>query len=841
MAHLTFRPLPPGLEPLSELALDLRWSWSHAADALWRRLSPEIWEQTENPWIILQAARQERLEELARDPVFLEEFGRVVSAREQDLTGATWYAQEHAGGGLGRVAYFSMEYGLGEALPLYAGGLGILAGDHLKAASDLGVPLVGMGLLYQEGYFRQMVGSDGRQQETYPYNDPAELPVRPALAPDGSWITVTLPLPGRRLSLRIWHAGVGRISLYLLDSNDPLNGPFDRGITGKLYGGGPEMRLLQEMVLGIGGWRALEILGVAPDVCHLNEGHAAFAALARAQGFARRQGLSFSEALWATRAGNVFTTHTSVAAGFDLFAPSLIQKYFRAPVLGEPSLAPEELLALGRRSQSDGNEPLNMAYLAMRCCSRVNAVSRLHGEVSRRLFKDLFPRWPLDEVPVGHVTNGVHVPSWSSEIADRLWTGTGGKARWRGTSEASEALGALLQSLSDAQLWAFRAEGRQELIRYARERLGQQLGQRGEEEERVAEAQRVLDPNALTLGFARRFAEYKRPNLLLADPDRLERLLDLPERPVQLVIAGKAHPADELGKRLVKAWIDFANRPRVRRRAVFLEDYDIALAEKLVQGVDVWVNTPRRPWEACGTSGMKVLANGGLNLSELDGWWAEAYEPGVGWALGDRAEHPEPGWDAAEAEEIYRILEQEVIPAFYQRDAHGIPVGWVQRMRASLLRLAPQFSTNRMMREYVEQLYLPAAQAFARRTGRGGTLARELRAWSARVAESWEKVRLGEVRALSEGDAWQFEAHVYAGEIPLEQLRVELYAEARGGAGPERHQMIRAEAIAGALSACVYHARAPAARPASDYTVRVLPFHPEARLPIEDHHILWQR
>ncbi len=449
MAHLPLRRLPQGLEALTELALDLRWSWSHGSDAIWRTVSPEIWEETENPWVVLQSVPQVRLEQLARDPIFREELGRVMSARARDLAGATRYAQEYPGAGLASVAYFSMEFGLGEALPLYAGGLGILAGDHLKAASDLGVPVVGVGLLYQEGYFRQMVDSEGRQQETYPYNDPATLPVLPALGPDGSWLTVSLSLPGRRLLLRIWRAAVGRASLYLLDSNDPLNGPFDRGITAKLYGGGPETRLLQEIALGIGGWRALEVLGVHPDVCHLNEGHAALAALARAQSFAQKHGASFAEALWATRAGNVFTTHTPVAAGFDAFAPGLVHKYFRAPILGRPSLAPEDLLALGRRSPSNGDEPLNMAFLAMRCCSRVNAVSRLHGEVSRRLFKELYPRWPLAEVPVRHVTNGVHVPSWDSEVADRLWTTTCGKARWLG---APEALGAAIQTLSDAEL-----------------------------------------------------------------------------------------------------------------------------------------------------------------------------------------------------------------------------------------------------------------------------------------------------------------------------------------------------------------------------------------------------
>lgn len=837
MAHLDLRRLPAGLEPLTELALDLRWSWSHATNDLWRRLSPEIWDETGNPWVVLQSVRHDRLEELARDAAFREELDRVASARREDLAGDSWFRVHHPDGKLGCVAYFSMEFGLGGALPLYAGGLGILAGDHLKAASDVGVPLVAVGLLYQEGYFRQMVDSAGAQQETYPYNDPDELPIRPATAPDGSWLTVSLELPARPVRLRIWLAEVGRVSLYLLDSNDPRNGPFDRGITGKLYGGGPETRLLQEMALGIGGWRALEALGLSPEVCHLNEGHAAFGALARAQSFAARNRLSFREALWATRAGNVFTTHTSVAAGFDRFAPGLIQKYFQGAVLGEPRVPASEVLALGRARPNDQDEPLNMAYLGLRCCSWANAVSRLHEEVSRRLFAGLYPQWPLADVPVGHVTNGVHVPTWSSEPADRLWTGARTKSRW---SAAAEILKTLLHSLEDGKLWGLRAEGRHELVRYARERLKEQLEQRGADEERLAQAQEVLDPNALTLGFARRFAEYKRPNLLLTDPERLERLLCVPGRPVQLVVAGKAHPADELGKRMVKAWVEFANGPLGRSRVAFLEDYDIALAQKLVQGVDVWLNTPRRPWEACGTSGMKVLVNGGLNISELDGWWAEAYQPDVGWALGDGAEHPEPGWDAVEAEQLYRILEEQVIPAFYDRDEHGIPAAWVARVRASLLRLAPQFSATRMLREYVEKLYLPAAAAHRSRAAADGARARELNAWSHRLRGRWGAVRVGEVRVTQDGDARQVRAAVYGGEVSPDDLRVELYADGRDGGPPERHEMVRRDAIAGGVGAHAYAVRIPSARPASDYTVRVLPFHPEARLPIEERWITWQ-
>jgi len=710
------RPVPAGLEILAELALDLRWTWSHGGDALWRTVDPDAWERTRNPWVILQGVPAGRLEALSRDAPFREELDRIVAARTRDRSARTWFAGRDAGAALRCAAYFSMEYGLGAALPLYAGGLGILAGDFLKASSDLGVPVVGVGILYQEGYFRQMIDAEGRQQETYPYNDPGSLPVRPARGPDGSWLRVTLSLPGRELSLKVWLATVGNVPLLLLDSNDPLNGPFDRGIAAKLYGDGAETRFLQEIVLGIGGWRALRGMGFEPEVCHLNEGHAALVPIARAAELAERDGLTFEEALWATRAGNVFTTHTPVAAGFDAFAPALVHKYFRAPLAGPRGPGPDRLLALGRRDPGNAGEPLSMAHLAMRTCGFANGVSRLHGAVSRGIFRQLYPGWPLPEVPVGHVTNGVHVPSWDSQSADQLWTRACGKERWLG---APEGLARAIEGLSDAELWEFRGVGRQELVRYARARLAAQFGQRGADPEDVARARHVLDPNALTLGFARRFASYKRPNLLLADPARLARLLALPGRPVQIVVAGKAHPADEEGKRLLEAWVAFVRQPAMRSRAVVLEDYDIALAQKLVEGVDVWINTPRRPWEACGTSGMKLLVNGGLNLSERDGWWAEAYEPGVGWALGDGAEHPEPGWDSVEAGQLYRILEEEVIPAFYERDAQGVPRGWVTRMRASMARLTPTYSTNRMLGEYVERLYLPAAAAFRRRAAGG--------------------------------------------------------------------------------------------------------------------------
>ncbi len=830
------RPLPRRLAGLGDLALDLRWTWSHAGDELWRRVSPEVWERTQNPWIILQDLPSERLAELGRDAGFRRELRGLIAARDQYLKEPGWYGQRHAGAALRRIAYFSMEFGLGEALPLYAGGLGILAGDYLKTASDLGVPAVGVGLLYQVGYFRQVVDAAGCQQELYPYNDPTSLPIQPVPGPAGGWLHVPLELPARSLLLRVWQARVGRATLYLLDSNDPFNSPADRGITSQLYGGGPELRLVQELVLGVGGWRLVDALGLEVDVCHLNEGHAAFVVLERARRFMAQHHASFAEALWATRTGNVFTTHTPVAAGFDCFPPELIDRYCRAAFDGL-GISMEELLALGRADPTDRSEPFTMAYLALRGSATSNGVSRLHGAVSRRLFQRLYPRWPEREVPVGHVTNGVHVPSWDSSGADRLWTETCGKGRWVG---ALEKLSEQISCVPDETLWALRAEERHRLVRSAREHLARQLGQRGVQPETAAQVTRVLDPDVLTLGFARRFAVYKRPHLLLQDPERLVRLLTASDRPVQLIVAGKAHPHDEDGKRLIQTWIDFVRRPEVRQRAVFLEDYDMSLAQELVQGVDVWINTPRRPWEACGTSGMKVLVNGGLNLSELDGWWAEAYAPDAGWALGDGREHAESDWDRREADLLYARLEREIVPEFYARDAEGIPRAWVARIRASMAGLTARFSSNRMLQQYVEAVYLPAATAVRRRSAEGGKLARELDAWASALRAHWDEVRIEAMDVGPVGGCWSFAVTVFLGSVAPGWVRVELYAEPLADEPPVRVPMDHAAIVSGG-GGRVYRASVPASRPAQDYTPRIVPHHPEARVPMEVGQIRWLR
>ncbi len=820
-------------DALGELALDLRWTWSHEADALWQRVDAEAWGRTQNPWIILQDISAARLQALSNDSAFTGELERFTRARQDYLETPSWFASAHGTAVLSGVAYFSMEFELGEALPLYAGGLGILAGDFLKTASDLGLPVIGIGLLYQEGYFRQFIDATGAQQEAYPFNDPGSMPIQPARGPDGAWLHIHLDLPGRKTQLRVWQALVGRVRLYLLDANDPLNSPTDRGITGKLYDTGTEIRLLQEIILGVGGWRVVEALAPEVEICHMNEGHAAFAVLERARAYMRRSGLSFWEALWATRPGNLFTTHTPVTAGFDRFPADLLAKYARylGSFLTETGIEASELLALGRAS-SNSEEPFNMAYLAMRGSLASFGVSRLHGGVSRRIFQPLFPRWPESEVPVGHVTNGVHVPSWDSAAADELWTAACGKERWRGMPDT---LAAFVSSISDEQLWIMANEDRHVLIQKVRMRLARQLASRGHPPDAVDEAAKVLDPNGLMLGFARRFTGYKRPNLLLRDPARLARLLNDPVRPVQLVLAGKAHPADAEGKRMIRDWIEIAQQPEFRRRIVFLEDYDIALAQELVQGVDVWINTPRRPWEACGTSGMKVLVNGGLNLSERDGWWDEAYAADLGWAIGDGQECSEAERDAQDADALYSILEQEIVPEYYARDAAGIPRQWLERVRRSMAVLAPTYSSSRMAREYVEQYYLAGAAELRRRMSNGGQPTREMRCWELRLRNSWSDLYVGEKTVCRAGTNWSFSVPVDLGRIAPQDVAVQLYAEARNGAPP----------FVGALSstpsnAGTYIGSAPASRPAEEYTVRIIPRRTGAAVPAELPLILWQ-
>jgi starch phosphorylase len=825
-------------DALTELALNLRWSWHHSSDELWGKLNPELWELTQNPWAVLQTVSRKRLAEICADPAFARRVNELVHEKREAMQRPTWFQSAHPGASLGLVAYFSMEYMLSESLPIYSGGLGNVAGDQLKAASDLGVPVVGIGLLYQQGYFRQEIDSSGAQHALYPYNDPSQLPITPLRQPDGEWLRIATNLPGLKLWLRCWKVEVGRTNLYLLDSNDLANPPAFRGVTSELYGGDAELRLKQELILGLGGWRLLRALGLRPEICHLNEGHAAFAILERARSYMTDNSVPFDVALAATRAGNLFTTHTAVEAGFDRFPPALAGKYLNV-LAQEFGIGVETLWAMGRENPGDAAEPFNMAYLAVRGSGAVNGVSRLHGAVSRRLFSSLFPRWPEREVPVGHVTNGIHVGTWESPETDALWERACGPDRSGGDPAK---LAKDLRAVPDTDLWKLRTNASKELIEYTRGRLARERAARGAAPEEVAAAERVFNFDTLTLGFARRFATYKRPNLLLRDPERLARLLTNREHPVQLVLAGKAHPADLAGQAMIQQWHQFLKRGDVQSHIAFLADYDMLLSQQMVQGVDVWINTPRRPWEASGTSGMKVLANGGMNLSELDGWWAEAYSPEVGWAIGDGKEHgDDPNVDAAEAVALYELLEREIIPKFYQRDEQGIPTQWIAMMRESMAQLTPVFSANRTVREYTEKHYLPGAAAYCNRAAQRGKAAAELIEWQRSLNENWPHIRFGQLHVETRDGQHVFEVQVYLDDVNADAVRVELYAETANGDDPIRQEMQRGHKLLGSQGGYAYSASVPATRPASDYTPRVVPFKTGAVTPLEAGQILWER
>jgi len=840
MGNLRYTNLPsetPEEDALADLALDVSAHWSRFTDPLWKQLNPDLWERTGNPWLVLQTVSSEKLKAVTSRPEFRSLLGELLQARAEDARSPGWFQRTYANSALKNVAYFSMEYMLTEGLPIYSGGLGNVAGDQLKAADDLGVPVVGVGLLYSQGYFRQVLRRDGAQHALYPYNDPGQLPIRPLRNADGDWLRLSMAFPGCDLWVRAWEAQVGRAKLYLLDTNDPANYPEYRSITSELYGGGPELRIRQEMVLGIGGWRLLRALGIDAQVCHLNEGHAAFAVLERAAAFMEESGQPFDVALAATRAGNLFTTHTPVEAGFDRFSEELMRTCFARYCAERLRISFDELMALGRSNPGDAGESFNMAFLALHGSGAVNGVSRLHGAVSRQLFQPLFPRWDTDEVPVRHVTNGVHAPTWDSEESYKLWADVCGHKCWRGDLEQMEAN---LRQTSDGLLWGMRSRSRKALVAYVRKHYARQVGVQGGSAEELAAAAAVFDPDALTLGFARRFATYKRPTLLLHDPERLLRILYNRERPVQLVIAGKAHPNDGAGQDLIRQWTSFIRDRGANSPVVFLSDYDMLMTEQLVGGVDLWVNTPRRPWEASGTSGMKVLVNGGLNLSELDGWWVEAYTPDVGWAIGDGREHgDDPAWDAAEAEVLYDLLEREIVPEFYQRDEAGIPRKWVARMRESMTRLTPQYSANRTVREYTANHYVPAAAAFAARAANKGSAAAALVSWRQKIATAWSGISMGPFTVERNAGRLEFQVPVHLGELDPDAVRVELFANGQNGDGPFRKAMDRTAPLPG--NGYLYSAGVEDNRNAADFTPRVIPYHPDAAVPLEARQILWQK
>ncbi|MFJ9426034.1 alpha-glucan family phosphorylase [Streptomyces sp. NPDC101249] len=753
--RFTVRPvLPEPLRPLSDLARNLRWSWHAETRDLFQSVDPERWAAADrDPVRLLGSVPPARLAELAQDRRFLRRLAAAADDLDDYVRGARWY-QAQPGELPSAVAYFSPEFGITAALPQYSGGLGILAGDHLKAASDLGVPLIGVGLLYRHGYFRQTLSRDGWQQEHYPVLDPHELPVALLEEADGTPASVALALPGgRRLHARIWLAQVGRVPLLMLDSDVEENDPGERGVTDRLYGGGSEHRLLQEMLLGIGGVRAVRaycrLTGhPEPEVFHTNEGHAGFLGLERIAELGAA-GLDFDAALEAVRAGTVFTTHTPVPAGIDRFDRDLVARHF-GPDAELPGVETERVLRLGRETYPGGEPGLfNMAVMGLRLGQRANGVSLLHGQVSREMFAGLWPGFDAEEVPITSVTNGVHAPTWVAPEVLRLG------ARQVGAQRAEDALTAggserwdAVAGIPDLDIWELRRTLREQLVTEVRRRLTASWRQRGAGTAELGWIDGVLDPDVLTIGFARRVPSYKRLTLMLSDPRRLTELLLDPERPVQIVVAGKAHPADDGGKRLVQELVRFADDPRVRHRIVFLPDYGMGMAQKLYPGCDIWLNNPLRPLEACGTSGMKAALNGCLNLSVLDGWWDEWFQPDFGWAIptADGAGTDPDRRDAIEAAALYDLLEQRVAPRFYERGRTGLPDRWIEMVRQTLTLLGPKVLAGRMVQEYVERLYTPAAHAHRALTPE---TARALAAWKDRVRGAWPGVRVDHVETTT--------------------------------------------------------------------------------------------
>ncbi|HLY18958.1 MAG TPA: alpha-glucan family phosphorylase [Bryobacteraceae bacterium] len=832
--------LPEPLEPLREIAYNLRWAWDHDSIELFRRLDGDLWESTShNPVRMLGSIDQMRLVSAAADDSFLAHLGRVSSALEARTQGqSTWFHRAHPSVAGLQVAYFSAEFGLTECLSIFAGGLGILAGDHVKSASDLGVPLVAVGLLYQQGYFRQYLSAGGWQQEEYVNNDFHNLPLRPLTGADSQPLTIQVQFPGRLVSARVWMALAGRVPVYLLDANLPVNSPADREITGELYGGDNEMRLRQEILLGIGGYRALEAAGVQPAVYHMNEGHSAFLSLAHVRRLMERYRLSFAQARELASPSLIFTGHTPVEAGHDYFSADLMDRYFTeyARALG---LDRRDFLALGRRHPDDQGEQFCMTVLALRLAASSNGVSQLHGEVSRRMWQGIWPGVPVGEVPVGHVTNGVHFRSWISNEMNQLYD------RYLGPQWREAATGDLwnrVESIPGAELWRTHERRRERLVAFARRKLIEQLKRRGAPQSEVEAAEEVLDAGALTIGFARRFATYKRGTLLLRDTARLQRLLADNQRPVQIIYAGKAHPRDAGGKELIQRIVTLARDPALRRRVVFLEDYDMAISRYLMQGCDVWLNTPLRPLEASGTSGMKAAANGALNLSTLDGWWDEAWRaprpPGehIGWAIGNGELHADPAQqDQMEAEALYDLLERDVVPTFYDLGADRLPRRWIAMMKGSLKNLCNTFNTHRMVREYTERFYLPAFERFGSLAADNAAAARNLAAWMCRVRSEWPHVRLetmedGPAGETKVGDLISVRARLCLGALSPDDVIVELCLGALDPAGqivepasfPMRHT-----ASPGDSRHIFEAAGVPCTRSGlQGYTVRVLPHHP---------------
>jgi starch phosphorylase len=878
--------IPPRLSGLEELALNLRWTWDRRAYKVFQHLDPEMLEKCAgNPVLLLRRISRERLEHAAGDAAFLSHLDAAVEDLRRYLAEPGWFRlryPEHTGL---QIAYFCMEFGLTACLPIYSGGLGVLAGDHLKAASGLGVPLVAVGLLYNRGYFIQRLDDEGWQREEYRLYDFSTLPLRPVMVGDveasgpgqervaerGSQpvdvhgaaaipapasagtpgaapptpLKVSIDIAGRKVWIKVWKVQVGRVPLYLLDTVLPENDTAAQRITNELYGGGTEERLAQELVLGIGGIRALKALGITPKMCHLNEGHAVFASLERMRELMETSGLSFLEARQVTGSGTLFTSHTPVPAGFDLFSEALIDD-FLGDYLQGLGLETEQFMRMGRVNRDDPNEEFNVAVLALRQSPRRNAVSRLHRRVTARMMQPGWVDFPRGDMPIESITNGVHTKTWVAAEMEQLYDHYLGP-RWREDTSAPEAW-QRVERIPDLELWRTHSRLRERLVAYAREQAEARARDKRSAGGVGPATHPPLRADALTIGFARRFATYKRATLVFRDVCRLKALLLDETRPVQLVVAGKAHPRDGAGKEFIRTMLDTVRREGLSDRVLFLEDYDLRKTAMLVQGVDVWLNTPRRPNEACGTSGMKVVPNGGLNLSVLDGWWAEAYRPGVGWAIGDGQEFVHTGYqDEIDSEALYSLLEREIVPLFYDRDADGLPRGWIAMMKDSVRILAPAFSGDRMLKQYVERFYLPSGEHYRRLEADGYALAKELAAWKARVRQAWCDVRVAGVEErgssnVAVGEGIEIVAKVHLGTLEPGEVMVEAYYSRLRPDGTLSNGHGTPLDWAGCDNGeHFYRGRVPSrASGLHGYSVRVLPCHDDVLVPHELPLVAWE-
>jgi starch phosphorylase len=771
--------LPERLKPLEEMAKNLWFCWNLEVIDLFRSIDPGLWEETgHNPLAMVSSLANDRIKELLEDDGFLLEMDRITAEFRR-------YMGEKKTYGFGleapidfTIAYFSAEYGLTDCLPIYSGGLGILSGDHVKSASDLCIPMVGVGLLYQKGYFRQYLNVDGWQQETYPENDFHVLPVILERDEKGDPLTIEVPFRNRSVKVRIWRIQVGKIPLYMLDTNTVLNSEEDRDITSHLYGGDKEMRLKQEIVLGIGGVRALHRLGIRPIVYHMNEGHSSFALLERIRLLMEEHRLTFQEAREAVYCSSVFTTHTPVPAGIDIFDQSLIASTF-GDTLRSLGISVETLLRLGVQDDHGKSEPFNMAVLALKNVARTNGVSDLHRVVSRRMWKRIWPELPEVDIPIHGITNGIHIPSWISDDMAHLLDRYLGR-RWTEDPDNIK-IWERINRIPDLELWRTHERRRERLVAFARRKLQEQLQRWGAKKVEIQAASEALHPQALTIGFARRFATYKRGDLILKDPARLASILNDPQHPVQIIFAGKAHPQDDSGKEVIKNINHLARQPEFSQRIVFIEDYDLTVARYLVQGSDIWLNNPLRPLEACGTSGMKAAANGGLNMSVLDGWWAEGYQPGLGWAIGGGEEYENPAYqNQIESQTIYNLLEKTIVPLFYERGRDNLPREWIGMMKKSMQTLAARFNSHRMLEDYVHRFYLPSAVNWNKIQSDRFSGVRNLSAWMDRVKAGWQQLRIVETKTdsrtgIQSGGSLKVEVTLQLGQLSPNDLSVDIY------------------------------------------------------------------